>query len=150
MTATNNLAFLRTEKGLSQEKLAELLNVSRQTISRWESGETLPSADNLIRLSRALDVSVEDLMGNAPVEPKAAVATEERLEPAPQKDGGWRKPILIGVAIGLAIAVAIALIVAAFFAGYDRGVKDATPSYVVQTDILNEEDFEEPGDLLGW
>lgn len=150
MTATNNLAFLRTEKGLSQERLAELLNVSRQTISRWESGETLPSADNLMRLSRVLGVSVDYLMGNAPMEPKVAAAAEERLEPPPQTGGGWRKPALIGVAIGLAMALVIALVAAAFFAGYDRGVKDATPSYVVQTDILDEEDFEEPGDLLGW
>jgi len=45
------LQTLRKEKGLSQEQLADLLNVSCQAVSKWESGQTYPEIDKLIRLS---------------------------------------------------------------------------------------------------
>lgn len=53
---------IRTERGISQEDLAELVNVSRQTVSKWENGTVSPSADNLSQLSRALGVPVDALL----------------------------------------------------------------------------------------
>ena len=53
----------RKDKGLSQEKLAEEIGVARQTISKWETGETLPDAESLKRLAEALDFSVDDALG---------------------------------------------------------------------------------------
>lgn len=55
---------LRTQKGLSQEELAEKLFVTRQAVSRWETGETLPNIDTLKLLSNFFDVSINTLLGS--------------------------------------------------------------------------------------
>jgi len=55
---------LRKERCLTQEELAELLNVSRQAISRWESGTALPDAANLLQLSRLFGVSSDYLLND--------------------------------------------------------------------------------------
>ena len=54
---------LRTEKGLSQEELAEKVFVTRQAVSRWETGETVPNTETLKLLSRLFDVSINTLLG---------------------------------------------------------------------------------------
>ncbi len=54
---------LRQEKGLSQEAVAERVFVTRQAVSRWENGETLPSVETLRRLSALFDVSINTLLG---------------------------------------------------------------------------------------
>lgn len=57
------LLNLRTEKGLSQEELAEKLFVTRQAVSRWENGETLPNTEVLKLLSKFFQVSINTLLG---------------------------------------------------------------------------------------
>lgn len=64
MQLGSNINNLRKEKGLSQEKLAEQINVTRQTISNWELGETAPNPEQLILLSKVLDKSIDELVGN--------------------------------------------------------------------------------------
>lgn len=148
MTLTEKLNSLRTESGLSQSTLAEQMGVARQTVSRWESGEAVPTRENLRRLSELYGVPVGYLLNDG-MERPTAVAVAEKPEEQTARSR-WRKPALIGVAIGLAIAAVILLFWMTYHAGYDKGVKDATPTYPVHTAILDESDFEEPGDLLGW
>lgn len=62
MTFGEKLQKLRRESGLSQEKLAEQLNVSRQAVSRWELGTASPDVDNIVRLSKFFQVPIEYLM----------------------------------------------------------------------------------------
>ena len=57
------LLNLRTEKGLSQEELAGKLFVTRQAVSRWENGETLPNTEVLKLLSKFFQVSINTLLG---------------------------------------------------------------------------------------
>lgn len=64
MELGKNIFTLRKEKGFSQENLAEKVNVTRQTISNWELGETSPNPEQLILLSGALDISIDELVGN--------------------------------------------------------------------------------------
>ena len=64
MQLGNNIQTLRKKKGLSQEKLAEKINVTRQTISNWELGETAPNPEQLILLSKEFDISIDELVGN--------------------------------------------------------------------------------------
>ena len=64
MQLGDNIYKLRKEKGLSQEKLAEKINVTRQTISNWELGETSPNPEQLILLSKTLNKSIDELVGN--------------------------------------------------------------------------------------
>lgn len=59
MKLEEKLISLRKEKGLSQMKLAEMMNVSRQAISRWEVGAAVPSTDNLKFLGNLYGVSLE-------------------------------------------------------------------------------------------
>lgn len=54
---------LRTKSRLSQEELAEKVNVTRQAVSRWETGETIPNIDTLKLLSKLFDVSINTLLG---------------------------------------------------------------------------------------
>ena len=55
---------LRAKAGLSQEELAEKVFVTRQAVSRWENGETIPNTETLLLLSRLFDVSVNTLLGS--------------------------------------------------------------------------------------
>ena len=61
---TKDVIFqLRTQKGLSQDELAEKLFVTRQAVSRWETGETTPNTETLKLLSAFFDVSITTLLG---------------------------------------------------------------------------------------
>ena len=62
MKLEEKLVSLRKAKGLSQMKLAEMMNVSLQAISRWEVGAAVPSTDNLKYLGRLYDVPLEYLL----------------------------------------------------------------------------------------
>ncbi len=55
---------LRMENGMSQETLAECLNVSRQAISNWETGKTQPDAQTLIQISAVFQVTVDEIIQN--------------------------------------------------------------------------------------
>ena len=62
---TKNVIFeLRTKKGLSQEELAQKVMVTRQAVSRWENGETVPNTETLKLLSKEFDVSINTLLGD--------------------------------------------------------------------------------------
>ena len=62
---TKDIIFeLRTKKGLSQEELAEKVFVTRQAVSRWENGETIPNIDTLKLLSQLFGVSINTLLGS--------------------------------------------------------------------------------------
>ena len=57
-----NLHFLRKRSGMTQEKLAQKLNVSRQAISKWESGETVPEVSTLLELAELFSCKLDDLL----------------------------------------------------------------------------------------
>ena len=62
---TNKIILeLRTKKGLSQDELAEKMFVTRQTVSHWENGETVPNTETLKLLSKFFDVSINTLLGS--------------------------------------------------------------------------------------
>lgn len=62
MEFNNKLYSLRKQKGLSQEELANRLNVSRQTISKWEVGDSTPDMEKLIALSDLFEISLDELV----------------------------------------------------------------------------------------
>ncbi|MBR5472370.1 MAG: helix-turn-helix domain-containing protein, partial [Clostridia bacterium] len=62
---TKDIIFeFRTRKGLSQDELAEKVFVTRQAVSRWENGETIPNTETLKLLSELFDVSINTLLGS--------------------------------------------------------------------------------------
>lgn len=62
MKFNEKLIKMRKEKGLSQEALGEKLDVARQTISKWELGETTPEMDKLVKLSELFEISLDELI----------------------------------------------------------------------------------------
>lgn len=62
MEFREKLQNLRKSQGMSQEKLAELLNVSRQAVSKWESGQGYPETEKLIKISEMFNVSLDYLL----------------------------------------------------------------------------------------
>ena len=64
MEVKDVLFRLRTEKGISQEELAKELLVTRQAVSRWENGDTIPNTETLKLLSKFYDVSINTLLGS--------------------------------------------------------------------------------------
>ncbi|MBR2330221.1 MAG: helix-turn-helix transcriptional regulator [Clostridia bacterium] len=84
----------RKKAGFSQEELAEKLDVSRQAVSKWECGESLPDTDNLISISKLYGVSLDELVENtttvenAPIEVKTdgQVLDEDELEEQEERE----------------------------------------------------------------
>lgn len=62
MEFAEKLITLRKSRELTQEQLAEQLNVSRQSISKWESGDSDPSTSNLFALAKLYGISAEELL----------------------------------------------------------------------------------------
>ena len=62
---TSSMKKLRKSAKLTQEQVAERLNVSRQTVAKWETGESLPDIDNCIALAQLYRVSLDDLVNYA-------------------------------------------------------------------------------------
>ena len=82
MKFNEKLMSIRKTKGLSQEELGMELQVSRQTISKWEQGLSVPDSEMLISLSEALETPVSTLLGETVVETEAdsIKAISEKLE----------------------------------------------------------------------
>lgn len=87
------LAALRKRAGLSQGDVAERLNVSRQAVSRWETGFTVPSTDNLSRLGRLYGVTLDDLLSySAPLPPEKPREKSTEEAPAEQPKEAAQQP----------------------------------------------------------
>lgn len=109
MKLDEKLISLRKEKGITQLSVAEVLGVSRQAISRWESGTALPSTENLARLSELYHVPVDYLLNDDAQRPDRPEGSE-RTPDEPQKNAGTRKRYVAAV-ICMLIFAAAALVV---------------------------------------
>ena len=78
MIFSEKLAILRKNKGITQEALAEKLNVSRQAVAKWESGQAYPDISNLIQISNLMNVTVDYLVrdGECMMAPVASAGTD--------------------------------------------------------------------------
>lgn len=111
MRVKQRLRDVRTEQGISQEALAELLGVSRQTVSKWETGAARPSAGNLAALSEIFGLPVDAFVKDDWTAPEAAEPIVQVVEapappPAPRRRHSlW--PALLALLVGLGIAVGV-------------------------------------------
>lgn len=105
MKLEEKLISLRKEKGLSQMKLAEMMNVSRQAISRWEVGAAVPSTDNLKFLGNLYGVSLEYLLhDDAPKPNQNETPMQKRII---EKQESRRKTVFVVLVAVLAVAVIV-------------------------------------------
>ena len=105
MTTGEKIQNLRQKKGWSQERLGQELNLSRQSISKWESGTATPTVDNLKELAKIFDVSVDSLLGN-----EINIPDKEENKRVDNKKDKFIK-ILPFVLTGIIAVIAIVLIV---------------------------------------
>lgn len=83
----NKLYQLRKQRGLSQEELANRLNVSRQTVSKWEVGDSTPDMEKLVAISDLFEISLDELvMDKAPAQTGDA-------SPKTEMAGGLREKV---------------------------------------------------------
>ena len=82
---SEKLYKLRKNSGLSQEQLAEKLNVSRQAISKWESGTAVPESEKLVTISNYFGVSVDYLLKD---EEEKVIGTDSSVEEKPKMIAG--------------------------------------------------------------
>ena len=62
MTLAEKILSLRTQRGMSQDDLAEKLEVSRQSVSKWETAQSTPDLDKIIKLANLFGVTVDELV----------------------------------------------------------------------------------------
>jgi transcriptional regulator with XRE-family HTH domain len=136
-----NLVKLRKEKGMSQSELAEELGVSRQAVSRWEGGTSLPSIENLKCISTLYGVSLDDLLR----EEQDSVPEQHRTEETPaqakrtaRKDNQRIKttPFLKRVGVLVFILFLVATIIVLFVQMLDK-----QPKIVSMKNLKREESF---------
>ena len=116
MTLGQTIHRLRLERGLSQADLADRLEVSRQSISKWETDASVPELDKLIALSKIFGVTLDELVGHAPDGPASpAPETASGSTPDPAKPASGTLPLrkLVGILLllfGGAVFVLFALL----------------------------------------
>lgn len=120
MSFNNRLYQLRKQKGLSQEELANRLNVSRQTISKWEVGDSTPDMEKLIAISDLFNISLDTLITGKEEEPQPTTTTKPEFitvlneKVLTEKNKKKAKSILkvVGIIAGVVLAIdAITMII---------------------------------------
>lgn len=86
MTLGERIAYYRRKAGYSQEGLAEQLNVSRQAISKWETGEATPDAERIIALAAVLGISTDTLLLGKEEPERPYTEAETVRQPAPMPE----------------------------------------------------------------
>lgn len=104
MTFAEKLKSIRKQAGMSQEKLAEKIGVSRQAVTKWETGAGIPDIENIMSISALFDISIDELMSHKKGEKKSSEylyesITEYDIDGPKRYDmkfGGAKKFILTG------------------------------------------------------
>ena len=82
MNLAGKILYCRKKAGLSQEALAEKLGVSRQAVSKWETGDAVPELSKLVLLAKAFDVTTDWLLSES--EPEPEESPEPEIPPVPE------------------------------------------------------------------
>jgi len=93
-----NIKKWRSEKGITQEQLAESLHVTRQAVSNWEVGKTQPDVETLSALAGCFEITVEELIYGKETQSQNSKVIIEKTT---------KKGIDTGAAVGIALAVVI-------------------------------------------
>lgn len=135
MELKEKLIQLRKNKELTQLELAEMLDVSRQAVSRWENGLSAPSMDNLKQLCDLYGVSLDSLLGGTEevspsTNPEDAASEDGSTESANEQD--FRKRSRTRIKWAIAIVFTAGLIFAVIFSMFYKGSDD---NYIKMSDL---------------
>lgn len=136
MKLGDNILKLRKDCKLSQEQLAEKVDVTRQTISNWELGETSPNPEQLKLLSKALNVSIDELLNND-IKPVLVekVSNTEKL-------AGLIIKILKVMGILFIVGFVVIILLSVFFGSRQSSKTEKTEQTVQLSCVLNNEKYE--------
>ncbi|MBQ8519605.1 MAG: helix-turn-helix domain-containing protein [Agathobacter sp.] len=107
----DRLYELRRQKGLSQEELANRIDVSRQTVSRWEIGDTVPDMDKLLAMGEVFEISLDELVKGIPAgNPKSrdvemSQALKEKVLTPENKVKAQKGLKIVAIILGVALAI---------------------------------------------
>ena len=132
----NRLYELRKQKGLSQEELASRLDVTRQTVSKWELGETAPDIKQAQILSQIFNVSLDELTGNDTKE-----VIYEKVSNTEKLAGLIIKVIKIWGIIILACVVIAVVCIILFGNVREEGFAENNVEKVTFTEVVGEETY---------
>lgn len=139
MTLGERIYRYRTERGLSQLEVAEKLDVSRQSVSKWETDGAVPDLDKLVKLSKLFGVTMDELVkGEGPAAPEGenAPAMETSTPPIPQApQQAPSRDLARIVAGGVLLAVGLLAMLVLFIVRYDAALL-ALPVVVVGVILL--------------
>ena len=122
MTIGEKISILRRDFGMSQDELAEKLDVSRQSVSKWESGKALPDSDKILAMAELFGVSTDFILRDTeefvadeeftqpvtePVVEATSIPWNEPEKVQPKKKSNAKKVVAFVVAVCLLIAVII-------------------------------------------
>lgn len=93
---------LRRKEGLSQEEFADKLGVSRQAVSKWETGQSVPDSEKAAAMAKFFGVSLDWLINGDEVPAPAVVAPSAMVAPPVKQRAGWVKALIIAAIITLA------------------------------------------------
>lgn len=121
MSFEHDIKQLRSDKGMTQQQVADALHVSRQTVSTWERGKNYPSLDVLKSISELFDVSFEQLLFGGPLEMKEETKNvAQAIDKEVSLKGRYKKiVIVIGMLFVMLIASGTTL-----FVGYEKGIQE--------------------------
>ena len=139
---SEKLIKLRKEKGFSQEELGNKLNVARQTVSKWELGETTPEMDKLIKMSEIFDITLDELIKG---EKEEEAVSGDNSNTNTQKLAGLVIKILKGLGVFLIVLLIVSILLAIMgFVAFNRVGEDGSGvnSTVIEVQENEEVEFE--------
>lgn len=132
MDFRERLIKLRDENKLSQQELADMLDVTRQTVSRWESGRSYPSIPQMARICSTFAIDANEMLGCTAEKPDDAQTKENGAEDAQQKPHAKRKFIACVAVLAVLFAAALGgLIATIVYAVKDAGYDSSATVWVV-------------------
>ncbi len=107
---SENLKILRKQKGLTQEALAIKLHITRQTISKWEKGLSVPDAEQLVHLAEVLEVPITQLLGQKVADTTNENEVAEYLAQIAEQLAikNRRTKLIVKIVVGILVAFVIA------------------------------------------
>lgn len=140
MNLSEKLILLRKKKGVSQAELAELMNVSRQAISRWETGVAVPSSQNLHFLTEFYGITLRDLYFPAEETPSPQ---EQVPQPQATEDTRKRKLFWLYTAAVVLVLLVGVLITAIDHIAHNEDTKEPIPMDDIQGVVIDPEEITE-------
>lgn len=134
---SDNIKNYRKKNGMSQDELAERLGVSRQSISLWETGQTQPTIDNIIALSKIFNISSDMLLGSSDNinNPQDTTLTDKTSK---KKTG-----LFLAIAIAVAVTVIIGAVILAVFLNGKHFEQSDSDNEVASNSVIQSENSSE-------